>query len=864
MKNKFTLLITLAFLLLFGYSSKAQSFCVIEVKQPSKLQAVIQDVTKTVCYGTTETFTITLKGGTQPWQLTIGTDVISGIYDTDADPNDSTFVYTYTTPALISNTTYSSGSGAGIVTVSVTDKNSCTGYVSGSAAYTVVPEITIAAIPDQTICTGSSTTITAVAGGGTGTFTYQWKVETEPGVWGNATGASATNATYTTPTLTETTKYKVVVTSGGCTKESNEVTITVTPAITIPTIADQTICTGSSTTITAAPTGGNGSYTYQWMVETGPGVWGNATGPSATNATYTTPTLTETTKYKVVVTSGGCTKESNEVTITVTPAISIPTIADQTICTGSSTTITAAPTGGSGSYTYQWMVYDNETSSWGNAPGASATTNEYTTPALTANTKYKVVVTSGGCTKESNEVTITVTPAITIPTIANQTICPGTSTTITAAPTGGNGPGTYSYQWKVETGPGVWGDAPGASATSATYTTPELTSETKYKVVVTSGGCTKESNEVTIGVYTAVIVQNIDNQTICSGNSTILTATLSSGTASSYQWKEKVGGSWQNATGGSGATTASYTTPTLAENMIYKVIVTSSDGCVGESNEVTITVTPTLTLPDIANQTICTGTGTTLTANPDGGNGSYDYQWKKYNAGTMSWDNVGTNSNTYATGNLTATTQYKVVVTSGACTKESNEITVTVLGNITITTQPASTTVCSGVQATLSVTASGSVGHTLNYQWQKYDGSDWQNVGTNHYEYETTAETPAAGTTSATTYRVIVTYAELPTCKPATSNDAIVTTSGGPTSQYTLTNATCYGGTGSIVIKVTAGVPNFTVTLYEGEGLGGTVVGTQTVNAVNGTATFTPLPAMKYTVTVKDQYGCEGTCPTEP
>lgn len=166
-------------------------------------------------------------------------------------------------------------------------------------------------------------------------------------------------------------------------------------------------------------------------------------------------------------------------------------------------------------------------------------------------------------------------------------------------------------------------------------------------------------------------------------------------------------------------------------------------------------------------------------------------------------------------------------------------------------------------QATLSVTASGSVGHTLNYQWQKYDGSDWQNVGTNHYEYETTAETPAAGTTSATTYRVIVTYAELPTCKPATSNDAIVTTSGGPTSQYTLTNATCYGGTGSIVIKVTAGVPNFTVTLYEGEGLSGTST-SKTVTTVNGTATFEPLPAMKYTVTVKDQYGCEGSCPTGP
>src|SRR5208283_3163714 len=77
--------------------------------------------------------------------------------------------------------------------------------------------------------------------------------------------------------ITQTSWYRRSVTSGSCgTAYSPAILVTVLPQITAPQIiADQTICAGTSPsalTISVAPAGGTGTYTYAWQTSTNEGI----------------------------------------------------------------------------------------------------------------------------------------------------------------------------------------------------------------------------------------------------------------------------------------------------------------------------------------------------------------------------------------------------------------------------------------------------------------------------------------------------------------------------------------------------------------------------------------------------------------
>ncbi|WP_146867377.1 Ig-like domain-containing protein, partial [Chitinophaga cymbidii] len=87
---------------------------------------------------------------------------------------------------------------------------------------------------------------------------------------------------------------------------------------------DQLICSGDQPeeiTAVGTPTGGNGSYTYQWQRSTTSATSGFMNIGSATGINYQPPALTQTTWYRRVVTSGACTSNSNAVEITVSTAV---------------------------------------------------------------------------------------------------------------------------------------------------------------------------------------------------------------------------------------------------------------------------------------------------------------------------------------------------------------------------------------------------------------------------------------------------------------------------------------------------------------------------------------------------------------
>ncbi|MDA3911583.1 MAG: hypothetical protein PF448_09525 [Bacteroidales bacterium] len=127
------------------------------------------------------------------------------------------------------------------------------------------------------------------------------------------------------------------------------------------------------------------------------------------------------------------------------PSISIS--GGGTICAGSSRTLTASVSGGTGTQYYQWQRSTNGGSTWSNVGSNSST---YNTGGLASTRWYRCIrsASGSGCnTAYSNMVTVSVQQPPTAPTSISgtSTICQGESTTLTVSG-GSNGSGA-TYQW---------------------------------------------------------------------------------------------------------------------------------------------------------------------------------------------------------------------------------------------------------------------------------------------------------------------------------------------------------------------------------------------------------------------------------
>ena len=187
-------------------------------------------------------------------------------------------------------------------------------------------------------------------------------------------------------------------------------------------IGTTSVSSGSSPgtfTNSASPTGGTGSYAYQWLQSTDNVNWIGIGG--ATSETYSVPALYQTTYFRRAV-SSGTTAYSNTVAIsvsTVTLSGGSISISSSSVCSGSSPgTITnsVSPSGGTGSYTYQWYQ-SADNSNWAVIYGAVSLT--YSVPNLSATTYIRRLTLSGTLAAYSNTLQISVTSCGTSVTSVN-------------------------------------------------------------------------------------------------------------------------------------------------------------------------------------------------------------------------------------------------------------------------------------------------------------------------------------------------------------------------------------------------------------------------------------------------------------
>jgi trimeric autotransporter adhesin len=430
------------------------------------------------------------------------TTVCAGIPVTFSGSGAST--YTWAGPIPISNGVAFSNAPAGVHTFIVTGTNALGCVDTDTVVLTVNPSPIVSAGVDQAICVGSSVTLT-----GTGASTYSW---TGPVPVTNA-------AAFTPPAGIHT--FIVTGSALGCT-DTDTVVVTVNQTTVLAGI-DQTVCAGTSTTFNAT-----GATTYAWA---GP-------IPVTNGVAFTAPAGIHT--FIVTGTTAGCT-DTDTLVLTVNTLPTIAGGANQTVCSGVATTLTAT-----GAPTITWA---------GPIPVTNAVA--FTAP-VGVHTFIATGINAAGCSS-TDTVVITVNALPTMLAGPDQSACAGSPVTLTAT-----GAPTITWAGPIAITNGVAFVAPvGVHTFTATGTN--------------AAGCTA-TDAVTVTINAAPVA-------VATVSGIVVTSTTAGVT---YQWINCPAN-----TVVAGATSASYT---ATVNGNYAVVTTNPSGCKDTSGCVSVT---TVSLEDV-------------------------------------------------------------------------------------------------------------------------------------------------------------------------------------------------------------------------------------------------------------------------
>lgn len=295
----------------FGAAAASDCYCM------SLMGLYYQTTACTTCTPSAVSVTVT------PTPATCGAS--NGSATASASGAPTPYTYTWSTGAT---TTGISNLAAGSYSVDVVDATGCSFSQTFTITTSVGPIVVFNATP--VACAGQNTgTAVLTASGGISPYTYGWvttPVETGP----IATGLSAGT-------------YSVLVTDATGCSSTHTVAITEPTALTVTsTPVSNPSCFGSTDgSITSSASGGNGTYTYAWT-------------PSGQN-TQTASNLGEGT-YSVLITDNkGCTAGSSSTISQPTDVVFTHTVNDVT-CGGANGSATVTSSGGTGPYTYLWLI----------------------------------------------------------------------------------------------------------------------------------------------------------------------------------------------------------------------------------------------------------------------------------------------------------------------------------------------------------------------------------------------------------------------------------------------------------------------------------------------------------------------------
>jgi len=563
-----------------------------------------------------------------------------------------------------------------------------------------------------------------------------------------------------TPTGSGTNNYTVTLT-GGCG------TITSTGAITVHAVSvggtvsgGATVCIGVNSTVLSLSD--QVGTVQKWQSSTNGSDW---TDIAETGTSYTANILTVNTEFRAVVQNGSCSSvNSASATITIDPETVAGTVTGgTTICTGSTSGLLSL-SGNNGTISKWQSSTDGET--WTDINHTSST---YTSGELTATTQFRVVLRNGECNSaNSASATVTVDPASSGGTVSGAaTVCSGeNSTVLTLSDYTG-----IVVKWQYSTD--NWTTPIDVANESVTLTTTNITATTKYRAVVKSGACSSaNSGSVTVTVDPVSDGGTVFGEaSVCAGtNSTVLSLNNATGLVQKWQTLPEGGVMWIDISN----TTNSYTATNLLTTAQYRAVVQSGVCSSANSASGTVTVDQASAGGTISGGTsVCTGTNsTTLTLNDNIGT------VVKWQYSTNNWTtpvDIVNATTTLTAVNLSATTQYRVVVQNGVCSAaNSTPATVTVTPLTIAGGVSGGTVICTG-ETSGQLTLSGNNGTIVKWQ-SSPDGSTWSDIENTLATYTSNA------LTRTTSFRAVVKNGECSTANSTSTTATIVPAVGGAVS----------------------------------------------------------------------------------
>lgn len=524
---------------------------------------------------------------------------------------------------------------------------------------------------------------------------------TEVYTWYTEDGGTqlGTGSSYTTPSLSVSTNYRLAVSSteaGGC---------SVTPALGVlvkaivndipiaPAVSLAARCAAGTVSIPVTSNAGTNEV-FKW--------YNSSSGGSSiyTGGTYQ-PDISNSQTYYVETanTVTGCTSTRTATTATVNPLLEPAGVQNPLVFSCGTGTASVVATGASAGEGYRWYANasDDTPAQEGTRADFPITFNTAPSTAVAYAEKYNTIT---GCPSTSRTPATATAIDVTsfVQPIANSNSRCGTGTVDLSVT------GTPAVDFEY-----IWYDAGGATLTKgSSYTTTTISTSTTYYVGTanTASRCeTPQTARVTVvaTVHSVPSVPVVQNVARCEAGIVSIVATSGAGINEMYRWYTVPTGGSSITTDIVGAKGESYT-PTISSASTYYVeTVNTVTGCVSARTAVTAYVNASPGIPTVTRPAnICQGSSLAFSAS----GGSTPYDW--INTGG---DPVGATKNSYQFTATTAGT-YNVYVRSSqsyvnvgvAVNTVCYSNTVTASAEVfarpadptTITVSPASAVICQG------------------------------------------------------------------------------------------------------------------------------------------------------------------------
>jgi hypothetical protein len=574
--------------------------------------------------------------------------------------------------------------------VIVTDSGANT-VSSEYSTFTINPALTTPTAPtptDPTIDSGQSITLSSSWSGGTPDYTVKWYT----GPSGNTCSQNSANvlATYSsvsatsnsiTVTPTSTNSYCIGVTDSATTPTtatSGTDVVNVNSALSTPSItpSNPTLDSGQSVTFSSTWTGGTPDYIAKLYSSTTSSCSSSSTlvqtlsSLTSGSASFSSVSPTSTTYYCIFVTDSASTPATvNSINseVVVNSVLGIPSLSSSpslpsTQNVGNTITFTASWSGGTSTYTANYLIVNTIT---GNLvanmlfTGITGTTNSFAwaIPSnLAGNTlAANVFITDSANTPETtNSVkTGTLTVIATAPTTPTLSNCPssakldvGQTVSCTASFTGGTSP--YTYNWLISNSAKDAITAnmlfTGVSSTSNTFTYTTVSADTsnspeQFNVIVTDA-----ASETVNSIYSSTFTINPalttptaptpTDPTIDSGQSITLSSSWSGGTPT-YTIKWYTGPSGNTCSQDSSNVLATYSSVSVTSNSITVTPTSTNSYCIGVTDSATTPITE-LSSNDVVFVNAALGTPSLAASNtPTVDTGQYEAFSSSWTGGTL-------------------------------------------------------------------------------------------------------------------------------------------------------------------------------------------------------------------------------------